>query len=61
MQIEIEYVTFYNKVWGEERLICVTYQHLLELLYRLIGNADAINLSDLISYMQSPWSGEIMN
>lgn len=35
-------------------LICVTYQHLLELFYSLIGNTDAINLSDLISYMQSP-------
>lgn len=34
--------------------VCVTYQHLLELLYCLIGNTDAINLSDLISYMQSP-------
>lgn len=32
----------------------VTYQHLLELLYRLISDADAINLPDLVSYMQSP-------
>lgn len=39
----------------------VTYQHLLELFYRLISNADAINLPDLISYMQSPWSAERMN
>lgn len=42
-------------------LICVTYQHPLELFYRLIGNTDAINLSDLISYMQCPWSGEIIS
>lgn len=36
------------------RLHSVTYQHLLELFYRLIRNTDAINFSDLISYMQSP-------
>lgn len=35
-------------------LICVTYQHLLELLYSLVGNTDPINLSDLISHMQRP-------
>ena len=44
-----------------ESLIYVTYQHFLELFYCLIGNADAINLPDLISYMQSPWGREIMN
>lgn len=33
----------------------LTHQHLLELLYRLIGNADAVNLTDLISYMQGSW------
>lgn len=38
----------------------LTHQHLLELLYCLIGNTDAIDLTDLISYMQSSWCQQIM-
>lgn len=32
-----------------------THQHLLQLLNSLVGHADAVDLPDLISYMQRSW------
>lgn len=40
--------------WRREWSRAATHQHLLELLYRLVGHADAVNLPDLVSYVQSP-------
>lgn len=33
-----------------------THQHLLQLLYSLVGHTDAIDLLDLVSYVQRSWN-----
>lgn len=35
-----------------------THQHLLQLLYSLVGNTDAVDFPDLISNMQCSWTQE---